>query len=121
MFDSNNLFSNGQVVTANAMATTELNIAKTSARGVWVEVVVTAASGTSPTLDIALKEKASASVASSDRTVRQFAQMTSTGRQCFLVQTKQPYVNLSYTVGGTSPSFTVTAGIVSGPQRDSAA
>lgn len=117
MFDSNLLFHNAVALNANGNSS-GLNIGKTPADGVWVEIVVTAASGTTPTIDFKVQESDDDSTYND---VVVFPQITGTGRWFRKVQSKKAYLRLNRTVGGTSPNFTVTAGIVSGPQRDSAA
>lgn len=120
MFDNNLIFSNAQVVTADGFSTNALDVGKTPVEGVDVEVVATVVSGTTPTLDItAYTKDTDASWATTDRKagVAQ-AQITAVGRYAFRIQTKNRYLKLYYDVGGTSPSFTLTAGIVSGKQQD---
>lgn len=120
MFDSNLLFSSAQVVTADAFSTNALDLAKTPAGGDWLEVAVTAVSGTSPTLDITCYGKATdASWATTDNEIGILGtQITAVGRYFFKIQSDLRYAKVNYDVGGTTPSFTVTCGIVSGPQQD---
>lgn len=117
MYDNNLLFHDAAALNSNGNSS-GLNIGKTPAKGVWVEIAVTAASGTSPTIDFVVQESDDDSTYNDLVT---FEQITETGRWSRLVQSKKPYLRLNRTLGGTSPSFTVTAGIVSGPQRDAAA
>lgn len=117
MFDSNLLFHNAAALTATGNSS-GLQIEKTSEGGVWVEIAVTAVSGTSPTADFKVQESDNDSTYTD---VVTFPQITAAGRYFRLVQTDKKYVRLNRTIGGTSPSFTVTAGIVSGPQRDAVA
>jgi hypothetical protein len=117
MFDSNLLFNDG--TTTNAVTTngdsTALNVAKTAEKGVTVEIAAITVSGTSPTLDVIVQESDNDS---SYNNLVTFAQITGTGRWQRKVQSKKAYLRLDYTVGGTSPSFKVQAGIVSGPITD---
>ena len=70
---------------------------------------VTAASGTSPTLDTAVQTSKDNGVTDAWRTIASFTQKTavSAERKCFAGL--DHWVRLNHTVGGTgSPSFTVT-------------
>ncbi len=106
MLDNNLLFSDAQVVTADAASTNDLEIG-TPVNPLTIEVNVTAVSGTSPTCDITVRGS------DDDSTyvdVVKFPQITAVGRYVRKYQAKYKYVRLYYDVGGTSPSFTVTAG-----------
>lgn len=120
MWDNNLLFSSAQVVTATGFSTNALLFAKSKADGIWVELAVSAVSGTTPTLDVtAYTKDVDSAWATTDRTAGlSQAQITAAGRYLFRVQTKNQYVKLRYVVSGTTPSFTITAGVVSGPQQD---
>lgn len=117
MLDANGIFTNGVAITANGNSSA-VNQKKTGADGVPVQVVVTAVSGTSPTLAVKVQESDDNSTYND---VVVFPSITATGRYHRLVQSKKAYLRLNYVVGGTSPSFTVTAGIASGAQRDQTA
>jgi len=69
---------------------------------------VTAATGTTPTLTTDVQTSRDNGVADAWRTVASFTQKTaaSTERKCFAGC--DHYVRLNHTVGGTTPSFTVT-------------
>lgn len=110
MFDANLLFSDGVTVTttANSSAVHEY---KTPAAGIPVEIAVTAATGTSPTMDVVCQESDDDSTYN---TVVTFPQITTTGVFTRVVQSKKAYLRMTYTIGGTSPSFTVKSGVVSG-------
>jgi hypothetical protein len=95
-----------------------LDIKKTGHKGVWVEIVITAVSGTTPTADFKVQESDDNSTW---KDLVTFDQITAVGRHARKVQSKRRYLRLARTIGGTTPSFTTTAGIVSGPQRDAAA
>ncbi len=114
MFDANLLFHNTAALTATGNSSA-LDVKKTPANGVNVSIVVTAVSGTSPTADFVVQESDDNSTWNDLVT---FAQITTTGRWSRLVQSKKRYLRLKRTIGGTTPSFTVTAGIKSGVQRD---
>ena len=114
MFDSNLLFYNAAAVTADGNSSS-LHIYKTDTDGVWVEVVCTAKSGTSPTIDLKIQESDDDSTYND---VVVFPQITTTGRWVRKVQSKKAYLRMAADVGGTTPSFTLTAGIVTGIQRD---
>lgn len=110
MFDANLLFTNGTAITTNGDSTV-IDLKKTPAGGVPVEIAVTAVTGTSPTLDAVCAESDN----NSDyNTVVTFPQITAAGVTTRVVQSKKRYLKLTYTVGGTDPSFTTKAGIVSG-------
>jgi len=114
MFDANLLFHNAAALTASGNSSS-LDVKKTPVAGVPVEVVVTAVSGTTPTLDLVVQESDDDS---NWNDVVTFKQITGTGRWGGLVQSKKRYLRLARTVGGTTPSFTVTAGINTGFERD---
>lgn len=117
MLDSNLLFHDAAALTATGNSS-GLDIKKTPAGGVWVGIFVTAVSGTAPTADFKVQESDDDSTYND---VVTFGQITAAGRWFRLVQSKKRYLRLARTIGGTIPSFTVTAGIVSGPQRDATA
>lgn len=119
MFDYNLLFthSSGAAVAVTTTGnSTALAVEKTPASGVDVEIVITAVSGTgTPTMTPVLYES------DDDSTYYALAtwkDITATGRYTRRAQSKRKYLRLTYTLTGTSPSFTTLAGIVSGPQRD---
>lgn len=67
---------------------------------------VSAASGTTPTLDVIIQDSADGSVWT---TLQTFAQKTAAGTE--VVRITNPFHNrirASYTVGGTTPSFTAS-------------
>lgn len=118
MFDTNLLFSNAAVTTTSGYSSS-IAINKTPADGVWIEVAVTAASGA---LDVQIYESTDATAATSaDQLVATFPQITAAGRYFRKVQSKKAYLFARYTLSLTSPSFTITAGPVSGPLPDAAA
>ena len=117
--DANQLFSNAQVITASGWSTNAVQVGKTPTDGLEIEVNITAASGTTPTIDIVAYERAADSGwATTDPKCGVLKQMTTTGRLYFRVMSKLQFVKLYATVAGTTPSFTVTAGPCTGGQRD---
>jgi hypothetical protein len=82
-------------------------------QGVYVKVVVTAASGTTPTMDITIQDSPDNSAWKTRVT---FDQIITTGAYRNKVFTKQAYIRAVFTIGGTTPSFTVTAGLDTGSE-----
>jgi len=125
MFDNNQMFSNGQVVTADGFSTNAAQVAKTGPDGVWIEIILPAApTGTTPTLIVEVYAKdTDASWATTDTKVGVLNQIAGAaagqvGRYFLKIVTDKQYVKVYYDVGGTTPSYTLTAGIGSGPQQD---
>lgn len=120
MFDANQMFESALAVTADAFCTTAVAVNKTPAEGLLVEVVVTAVDNTTGTLAVTAYGQAADSgwATSSEVSGRYKASITAVGRYFFRVFTKLKYVKLYWDVGGTSPGFTLTAGIVPNGQRD---
>jgi len=119
MFDSNLLFSNAVAVTADGNSSA-ISVNKAPVRGVEVALIVTAVDGTSPTLDATIHESDD-NFSSDNQRIGTFPQITGIGRWFQRVRTKKAKMRLTYDVGGTSPSFTITAGIVPAGQRDTTA
>lgn len=71
---------------------------------------VTAASGTSPTLDVDIQSYDV--VADAWHNVVSFAQATGTGRQRKTAEYLGERIRVNYTIGGTDPSFTFSVGAV---------
>lgn len=122
MFDTNLLFINAATITTSSSTPPSIDVGKTPADGIDVQVCVTALSGsaTGLTLDFTVEE--------CDTTngtwvvVNTFPQFTGTGRTTRRVQSKRRYLRMPYTAGAaTGLSSTVTAGIVSGTPRDQTA
>lgn len=120
MFDSTQLFESALAVTADAFCTTAIAINKTPAEGALVEVVVTAVDNTTGTLTVKAYGQAADSAwsTSSDVIGQHAVAITAVGRYFFRIFSKRKYAKLYWDVGGTSPGFTLTAGIVTGGQRD---
>lgn len=120
MFDANGMFESAVAVTADAFCTTAVAINKTPAEGLLVEVVVTAVDNTTGTLAVKAYSQAadSAWATTADVVGEHKSSITAVGRYFFRIFSKKKYVKLYWDVGGTSPGFTITAGIATGGQRD---
>jgi hypothetical protein len=122
MFDLNQLFTKDTGGVPKAVTTNGdsdyVAIQKTGVGGVLVGLAVTAVSGTgTPTMTVKVQESDTTNSGYSDAAY--FGAITTTGRWFRLVQSKKAYLRINYSsFGGTTPSFTTLAGIVSGPQRD---
>lgn len=75
----------------------------TPANGYAVRLLCTAASGTTPTMDVVVQHSSDNSAWTALCT---FEQMTTTGEKYRRVQSPKRYLRLSTTIGGTTPSFT---------------
>ncbi|XXX79163.1 hypothetical protein WMF30_10355 [Sorangium sp. So ce134] len=109
-FDSNNRFvSVGNVVLAGAVTRTADGNGATVEIGdqgtLRLRLNVTAASGTSPTLDITLQTSKDGG---SWRTLGTFAQATAVGSESKSFSGADRYVRANADLGGTTPSFTYT-------------
>jgi len=118
MLDNQLLFYNNQAVTTNGNSAA-LDVKKTNVDGFAVGVAVKAVSGTSPTLTLSVQESDDGSAYNTIYTFPQFTGASAGAYVVAKVQSKKRYLRLAATVGGTSPSFTVHAGIVSGGERNS--
>ena len=116
MFDKNLLFYDGVTLTT-ATTSTILDVGKTPAHGIGIELAVTSMSSSTGTLDVVVKE--SDSTTTGFVTIATFPQVTynNVGARYMVVQSTKRYLELVPTTGGTSPGFVVTAGVVSGPSR----
>jgi hypothetical protein len=114
MLDENLLFHDGAVLTATVNSNS-IDLGKTGANGVVVQIASTTVSGSSPTLNTIVQESTNDSTWVNLTT---FDQVTASERSSRTIQTQKQYVRLSHTIGGSSPSFTVTAGIASGHTLD---
>lgn len=110
-----NVTSTGAVNGANGV----LNLARAApSAGSWthdlvVKAVATAVSGTNPTLVLKVQESSTSNFASDIRDVASLGLMDPNKRvACAAVRITKQYVRLYATVGGTSPSFTIIAGLV---------
>ncbi len=70
----------------------------------------TAASGTSPTLDVSLEWSNDATNFHAPASADTLAQLTTTGGEAKSFTAKGRYVRAVWTIGGTTPSFTFTLG-----------
>lgn len=110
MFDDTLMFWDADEVTSTADSDT-LAIAKTPVDGIDVGLSVTEVSGTNPTCDVTVKDANGAVIAT-------FAQITAAGGYYTKrIQTNTASVKMTATIGGTdTPTFKLTAGIISGPE-----
>lgn len=123
MLDTNLLFSNNVNLSATGFSSI-LDLRKTPGDGVEVEIAnVGTVTGTTPTLDAVVQHSDSPTFASGIVNGPAFPQVTTTAqRNIVRTQSKKRYARISYTLTGTTPVFNgVTAGIVSGGQRDTTA
>ena len=93
---------------ATGALTTTANSAKANAGGYGTAKAflnITAASGTSPTLDIKFQDSADNSTWV-DVASGAFSQKTTTGASSLVLSNVGPYLRAVQTVGGTTPSFT---------------
>ncbi len=120
MFDKNLLFADEATVSTNGQSSV-ITINGTPSDGVKVEVAVSTHDRTSgnETLDIVVQEGETTNGTFYDLVT--FAQITGTGRWTRQVQSKMKCLRLDYTVGGTTPSTKLTAGIVTGAPIDQVA
>lgn len=94
------LASAARTATGNSQTISGLGPAKT----LRVQLDVTAASGTSPTLDVVIEDTLDGT---NFNTIGTFTQKTAAGRQ--VVDITSPFadrIRVRYTIGGTGPSFT---------------
>ncbi len=86
-----------------------------AAADVLLMVHCTAASGTTPTLDVSLEESANnadwTAVANSGAT-----QLTAAGNRVASARVTKNYVRVAYAIGGTTPSFTFSATVMVAPE-----
>lgn len=72
-----------------------------------LQLAVTASSGTTPTLDVALEWSMDGGTTwSPAETADSFTQMTGTGSKVKVFTVKSPTYRVVWTIGGTTPSFT---------------
>jgi len=133
MRDTNLNFHDGTNFTATVTPTSTtrsggsavLDVGKSGVKGLWVELVLTAAivgSG-SPTIDVKIQYSDSATFASGIEDGPAFPQLTGSTaagyRRSLLCQSKRRYWRALLTKGGTTlTSETLYVDIVTGPQRD---
>jgi hypothetical protein len=124
MHDANLLFSdNQQITTNNTRSSTILDISTWPIGGLWVEIAYTAATGTAPELRAEVLFSDEALVGDAEQGPRTSTMNATGGARVFVnAHSRRRYAVINYLVAGTSPVFSnVTAGVVTGPQRESAA
>ncbi len=140
MLSAQQIFSDGQALTATAASTNIIDLGATGTvigapaalvrdigPGKGVEFIVqldTDSGGTSPTLDVEVQVDDNEGFAS-PTTVASSEQLAGglagdrIQLNCTLPEgTNQRYLRLNYTLGGTSPTYDVTAGIVAADQTN---
>lgn len=137
IFSAEDLFSEDQALTASAAST---NYYDNGAHGtvlgapsaldyaneatmIPIEVVSTlAAGGTSPTLTVKVQSDDNTSFSSATDVTPEYSIGTAAGSRLSLQvlpeNINERYFRLYYTLGGTSPTFTVTAGVVGARQAN---
>jgi len=130
MIDSKTLFTSasGQTITASGASTNVLDLtgglqkdawgsslsSNRNSAEVWVNVVISAATGTSPTLAIALQDSADNSSFSDKLSIPTFTPAANQRFSFACVRDIRRYVRLYYTVGGTA-TITLTAWVSDAP------
>ena len=123
MFDALQLFSDDQALVADAYSTSAVAVNKTPHDGVDIEICVTAGATVDPILVRVLAKSADSAWDYTNETQKigqvNFVAPTTAApqRKVIHVQTKLAYLKLHYDGTGWGTA-TVTAGIVSGQQRD---
>lgn len=140
LLSSQQIFSDGQNITSSGASTNVIDLGSTGTvlgapaaltrdigKGTPVEFIVqltAAASGTSPTLSVAVQVDtvenfASATTVATSETKAGGAAGDRIQLNCTLPEgTNERYLRLYYTLGGTSPDYTLTAGVVAGDQTN---
>ena len=140
LLSAEQLFSDSQALTATGASTNIIDLGATGTvlnapaalvrdigKGNPIPIIVNldvAAGGTSPTLDIAVQVDTTDAF-SSPTTVATSEQVAggAAGDSVYLdvylpEGTNERYLRLNYTLGGTSPTYTLTAGVVMGKQSN---
>jgi len=107
-FDGRNLVAHSAITTNTTGTTVDGGAA--SANGALANLHITAASGTSPTLDVVVEHSTNNSTWA---TLGTFAQATGTGGESIVIAgpTVNRYVRSRATTGGTNPSFTIAVAV----------
>lgn len=125
-----NLLLTDAAVAADAFSANALNLDGTPAAGAWLQLVITRNhTDADETLDITIYGKnTDAAWATTDTPLNRVKQIVHadvangvTIIRYVLVQTKLNFIKPYYDVGGTTPSWTIAAGIVSGPDQSQTA
>lgn len=101
------LLASAARTTSGNMGNNGLNT--TNAESVALELIVSAASGTSPTLVVSIEWSNDGTTWAAADPADAFAQLTAAGRRFKNVAVKGRFMRLVWTIGGTTPSFTFTA------------
>jgi hypothetical protein len=100
----------GDVVLTGTAAATGTNSGPIATAGMAADVVchihVTAATGTTPTLAVAIEQSADNSSYSAVTGGGTAANITAAGNATINARITQPYVRVTSTIGGTTPAFT---------------
>lgn len=137
ILDLESMFSDDQALTVTAVSTNIIDLGATGTPplsstaltrdigpGMPIDIliqVIVAAGGTSPTLDIDLEQDdnlgfSSAAIVASAVQLTTAAVGDRASIRWIPDGTNERFIRLNYTLGGTSPTYTVTAGIVLGIQ-----
>lgn len=102
-------YGDAAVVVASAARTTTGNSAALTCekgRNLNLLVGVTAASGTTPTLDLTIQWSMDGTNFGAAQTPESFTTLTVTGQTINQFAVKAPFFRVVWTIGGTTPSFT---------------
>ena len=122
ILDMENLLSDDQALTVSAVSTNhiDLGVARDIGKGTPIHIIiqnVVAAGGTNPTLLAILEVDDNSSFSSAKEVARSSILTGALAGDRLSLQyipqgTDERYLRISYTTGGTSPTHTVTAGVV---------
>ena len=109
-------FARGDVVMALDAAAASTNSGSITAPQeggpVMLGVHVTAATGTTPTLDVSLEQSANGSSGWAAVPGSAVAQLTAAGHRVGFAVPTQPYVRVVATIGGTTPAVTARVAVI---------
>lgn len=138
IFDAENLFSDGQNLTATGASTNLIDLGATGTPlgapnaldrelgvgtpiSIWVSLD-SDAGGTSPTCSVAIQVDDNAAFSSATEVISDAFSTVTAGSvlhiQYLPENVNERYLRLNYTLGGTSPDFTITAGVVAARQTN---